>query len=122
MSFGKIHIFSVTLLHPFKGDSISEHQECHPPPPPLIVCNGIEEYKVEKILDSWIFHGKVEYKYAGRAMVLKKTNGALSVMCRAPSNSSPNSTAPTHRLLIFSQHRALGCCTFEGGVMSWFVP
>ena len=40
---------------------IAERQECHPPPPPLIVRNGIEEYEVEKILDSRIFHGKVEY-------------------------------------------------------------
>ena len=61
-SFGNIHpIFSVTLLHPFKGDLIAECQECHPPPPPLIVRDGIEEYEVEKILDSRIFHGKVEY-------------------------------------------------------------
>ena len=61
-TFSNIHpIFSVTLLHPFKGDLITKHQECHPLPPPLIVCNGIEEYKVEKILDSQIFHGKVEY-------------------------------------------------------------
>ena len=49
-------------------------------------------------------------------------NGAPSAMYRAPSNSSPNSTAPTHKLLTLSQHRALGHCTFEGGVMSWFVP
>ena len=32
-SFGNIHpIFSVTLLRPFKGDSIAECQEHHPPP------------------------------------------------------------------------------------------
>ena len=60
--------------------------------------------------------------YTGRAMVLKKTNGAPSMMYRAPSNLSLNSTAPTCKLLTLSQHCALGCCTFEGGVMSWFVP
>ena len=61
-SFSKIHpIFSVTLLHPFKGDLITECQEHHPLPPPPIVCHGIKEYKVEKILESWILHGKVEY-------------------------------------------------------------
>ena len=61
-SFGKTHpIFSVTLLHPFEGDSIAEHQECHPLPPPPIVCDGIEEYEVEKIFDSRIPHRKVEY-------------------------------------------------------------
>ena len=43
-------------------------------------------------------------------------------MYRAPSNSSPNSTTPTHKLLTLSPHRALGHCTFEGGVMSWFIP
>ena len=61
-SFGNIHpVFSITLLCPFEGDSIAKHQEHHPPLPPPIVCNGIEEYKVEKILNSQIFHGKVEY-------------------------------------------------------------
>ena len=61
-SFGKTHpIFSVTLPCPFEGDLIAKCQEGHPLPPPLIICDGIEEYKVEKILNSWILHGKVEY-------------------------------------------------------------
>ena len=61
-SFGNLHpIFSVTLLCPFKGDPITEHQEHHPPLPPLIVHDSIEEYEVKKILNSRIFHGKVEY-------------------------------------------------------------
>ena len=61
-SFGNIHpVFSVTLLHPFEGDLIAKRQERHPPPPPPIVRDGIEEYEVEKILNSRIFHGKVEY-------------------------------------------------------------
>ena len=62
MSFGNIHpVFSVTLLRPFEGDSIAERQERHPLLPPPIVCDGIEEYKVEKILDSQMFHRKIEY-------------------------------------------------------------
>ena len=49
VSFSKTHpIFSITLLCPFESDSIIKHQECHPPPPPLIVCDGIKEYKVER--------------------------------------------------------------------------
>ena len=61
-SFSKIHpVFSVTLLCPFEGDSIPKRQECHPPLPPPIIHNGIEEYEVEKIPDSWILHGKIEY-------------------------------------------------------------
>ena len=61
-SFGNIHpVFSVTLLRPFEGNSIAERQERHPPPPPLIVRDGIEEYEVEKILNSRIFRRKVEY-------------------------------------------------------------
>ena len=55
-------------------------------------------------------------------MGLKKTNGTPFAMYRAPSNSSPNSTAPTCKLLALSQYHASGHCTFEGGVMSWFVP
>ena len=61
-SFGQVHpVFSVTLLCPYDDDPITECQECHPPPPPPVVCDGIEEYEVEKILDSRIFRGKVEY-------------------------------------------------------------
>ena len=48
-------------------------------------------------------------------------NGTPPAMYRAPSNSLPNSTAPTHKLLALSQHHVSGCCTFEGGVMSWFI-
>ena len=62
VSFSNIHpIFSVTLLHPFEGDPITECQERYPPPPPPIVRDSIKEYEVEKILDSQIFHGKVKY-------------------------------------------------------------
>ena len=61
-SISKVHsIFSVTLLHPFEGDPITECQERHPPLPPLIVHNGIKEYEVKKILNSQIFHRKVKY-------------------------------------------------------------
>ena len=63
MSFGQVHpICSVTLLlRPYDDDPITKRQECHPPLPPLVVRNGIEEYEVEKILDSRIFRGKVKY-------------------------------------------------------------
>ena len=61
-SFGKVHpVFSVTLLRPFESDPIIERQERHPPPPPPVIRDGIEEYKVESILDSRIFRRKVEY-------------------------------------------------------------
>ena len=62
MSFRQVHpIFSVTLLCPYDEDPITKRQERHPPSPPPVVCDGIEEYEVKKILDSRIFHGKVEY-------------------------------------------------------------
>ena len=61
-SFCQVHpIFSVTLLCPYDNDPITECQERHLPPPPLVVHDGIEEYEVKKILDSQIFHRKVEY-------------------------------------------------------------
>ena len=60
VSFGQVHlIFSVTLLCPYDNDPITECQECHLPPPPLVIRDGVEEYEVEKILNSWIFHGNV---------------------------------------------------------------
>ena len=62
VSFGKVHpVFSVTVLRPFESDPITEHQEHHPLPPPLIIHDGVEEYEVEKILNSHMLHGKVEY-------------------------------------------------------------
>ena len=61
-SFGKVHpVFSVTLLCPFESDPIIERQEHHPPPPPLVIRDGVEEYEVESILDSWIFRRTVKY-------------------------------------------------------------
>ena len=61
-SFGQVHpVFSVTLLCPFESDPITEHHERHLPLPPLVVCDSVKEYEVEKILNSWIFHRKVEY-------------------------------------------------------------
>ena len=50
-SFGHTHpVFSVVLLHPHEEDPIFEHQ---PPLPPLpVIQDGVQEYEVEKILDS----------------------------------------------------------------------
>ena len=59
-SFGHTHlVFSVVLLQPYHQDLIPEWQT--PPPPPPIVCDGIQEYEVENILDSQLFRGKLEY-------------------------------------------------------------
>ena len=43
------------------NDPITERQERRPPLLPLVIRDGIEEYEVEKIPDSWIFRRKVEY-------------------------------------------------------------
>ena len=60
-SFGQIHpVFSVTLLQPYEADPVMECQQCHPPPPPVIH-DGIKEYEVERILDSRLFCGRIEY-------------------------------------------------------------
>ena len=61
-SFGQVHpVFSVTLPCPYDDDPITERQERHPLLLPLVVHDGVKEYEVEKILNSRIFHGKVEY-------------------------------------------------------------
>jgi len=39
---------------------IPERNKHHPPPLPPVVCDGIEEYKVEKILDSQLFCGRIK--------------------------------------------------------------
>ena len=105
-SFGKIHpIFSVSLLCPFEGDSIAEHQECHPLPPLPIVCDGIEEYEVEKILDSQILRGKVEYLVCWKGYGVEEDEWRPACDVQG-SKQLTNSTAPTHKLLALSQHRA----------------
>ena len=59
-SFGCTHpIFSVVLLQPYHQDPIPEQQT--PPPPPSVIHDGIQEYEVERILDSQFFRGKLEY-------------------------------------------------------------
>ena len=62
VSFGQVHpVFSVTLLHPYDDDPITECQERHLPPPPPVVRDSVEAYEVKKILNSQIFRGKVKY-------------------------------------------------------------
>jgi hypothetical protein len=59
-SFGRTHpVFSVVLLRPHKEDPIPERH--NPPPPPPIVKDGIPEYEVERVLDSRLFRGRLEY-------------------------------------------------------------
>ena len=60
LSFGQTHpVFRVTLLKPYNADTIVEHVQHDPPPP--IVCDRVEEYEVEWILDSQVFRGRLEY-------------------------------------------------------------
>src|SRR5882724_10655311 len=50
-SFGQTHlVFLVTLFRPYNADTIAEHVQCDPPPP--VVHDRVEEYKVEQISDS----------------------------------------------------------------------
>jgi transposase InsO family protein len=59
-SFGRTHpVFSVVLLRPYEEDPI--HERHASPPPSPIVRDGALEYEVEKILDSRVFRGKLEY-------------------------------------------------------------
>jgi len=46
---------------PYETDLIPKCEKCHPPPPPLVICDGVEEYEVEKVLDSQLFHRRIEY-------------------------------------------------------------
>ena len=52
-------VFSVTLLRPYNADTIAECIQHDPSPP--IVHNRVKEYKVEQILDSQVFRGRLEY-------------------------------------------------------------
>ena len=59
-SFGRTHpVFSVVLLRPYEEDPVLERHT--PPPPPPIIRDGVPEYEVERILDSRVFCGRLEY-------------------------------------------------------------
>jgi len=58
------------LLRPYNMDSIAECIQHDPPPP--IVCDGVKEYKVEQILDSWVFRGKLEYLVCWKGYGIKE--------------------------------------------------
>ena len=52
-------VFSVVLLQPYHQDPIPKRQT--PPPPPPVIHDEIQEYEVERILDSRFFREKLEY-------------------------------------------------------------
>ena len=55
----KIHpVFHASLLEIYHESTISERSQ---PTPPSIEIDGCKEYKVESILDSRIWQGKLEY-------------------------------------------------------------
>ena len=78
-SFGQVHpVFSVTLLQPYEPDPIAECQQHHPLPLPPIVLDGVEEYEVEKILDSHLFHGKIKYLVCWKGYGVEEDEWRLS--------------------------------------------
>lgn len=52
-------VFNEVLLTPYK-DPVFPSQRRKPPPPPDLV-KGVEEWEVEKILDSRVYYGKLQY-------------------------------------------------------------
>jgi hypothetical protein len=55
----KIHMhFHVDCLSPWKGNDVNGHV---PPPLEPVEVEGEEEYKVEQVLDSWIYCKKLQY-------------------------------------------------------------
>ena len=136
-------VFSVTLLWPYNVDTISEQVQCNPPPP--VVHDRVEEYKVEHILDSWVFQGKLEYLIWWKGYGIEENEWRLSEDvkgARRPVSEfhRQNPEAPQHISAIdFSRlpfcpltnftdtpdtvpsdwatcQCMSGCCTFGGGV------
>jgi len=55
----RIHpVFHVSLLEPFNANTI---EGCTAPAPPLMEVEGEIEYEVEAILDSRLYHSKLQY-------------------------------------------------------------
>ena len=76
-SFGWTHpIFSVTLLWHYNADAISEQVQCDLPP--SVICDGVEEYEMEHILDSQVFWGKLKYLVHWKGYGIKEDEQRLS--------------------------------------------
>ena len=109
-SFGKIHpVFSVTLLHSFKGDLISEHQEHHPPPPPPIICDGsVGEVWSGPVLGHFCWTGDLTVpslmKYLGPGLGPPGTVYISLVPVQTWSRPGPDS--PAFHFIYFSSYNA----------------
>ena len=57
-------------------DIISKSVQYDPPPP--VICNRVEEYEVEHILDSQIFQGKLKYLICWKGYGIEEDEWRLS--------------------------------------------
>jgi len=77
LSFSQTHpVFSAMLLRPYNADTITKCVQHDPPPP--IVHDGVEEYKVEQSLDSQVFRGKLEYLVCWKGYGIKEDKRRLA--------------------------------------------
>ena len=143
LSFGHIHlVFSVTLLRPCHADTIAKHIQKDLPP--LVIYDGVKEYKVEQILDSPVFRGKLEYLVCWKGYGIEEDKWRLAedvqgskqliseFHCRNPEAPQHISTLdftnlPFFPILNFTDTpdtvpsgwaagcHVLGHCTFKGG-------
>src|SRR5882724_3049348 len=142
--FSQTHpVFSVTLLRPYNVDTIVEQVQ-HDPPPPPVIKDGVKEYEVERILDSRLFRGKLEYLVHWKGYGVEEdewrpvedVKGSRQLISKfhhwnseAPQHISTLnfSNLPFHPLSNFTDtpdtvpsgwamgHCTSGCHTFEGG-------
>ena len=126
-SMSRLHpVFNVIKLTPVPYDPILGH--CPHPPPLLEIIDGVEEWIIEEILDSWMINRKLHYlvKWEGFRIEHNSWEPANNIhapehitefhqkFSRAPQQIwfAEFDTIPFHNILPV----VLGCHSLEGGV------
>jgi len=127
------------LSHPavtLHWETISEPVQCDPAPP--VIHDGVKEYEVEHILDSWVFWGKIEYLVHWKRYGIEEDEWrpCEDFKCvsethfliprwnpKAPNTSlpftSPNSFLHFHQLHRHPRHSPLGLGYQSMHIRSW---
>jgi len=125
-------VFPVVKLMPCLPDPIPGH--CTQPPPPPVIIDSQLEYKVEKILDSWVHCNRLQYLVKWKGYSYKENSWENAQDIHAPAlvahfhHENPGAVRMIGGLVIEEgQYRRMGeeegCCLHvrtpcpRGGVM-----
>ena len=101
----KIHpVFHTSLLLPYRENKIDNREQ--PPPPPVIIDNNVE-WEVDKIIDSQMYYGHLQYLVKWHGLIILRQNGFGQKIWIIVQISLMNSRA----LILNREYRSLRGCT-----------